>query len=224
MDTQTLSSRRTFLKAAPAAAILAALPVVAFAGQAIAARTSLSVADAIVQHKAAMRAVRRHNRLVSRLYRTPGYPPHPRVQIGYLLRGKAADGSDIREPIYAYDHERIDQDRAMWMASSQSFGGDAYAEKYRAKFAKHHRQLTLLIRARNRFERSIGLTAALEAEKAAYDAETRASARLILARPRSAAEAEAKRRYITRNAAMRDWSEGADAARTVRDLSCEVVD
>jgi hypothetical protein len=217
MDKPKTITRRQAVLGLAAGVAVAAVGVPAV----VAATPSSPVLAAIAQHKAAMRAIRRHHQIICRLEETPGYPRTPRVLVGHLLRGRDSNGEDIREPIYAYDHERITRDCNMWM--STTFGGPASAEKYRLKFAKHHRELTLLIRARNRFERKIGMPEARAAEKAAYDAETFASARLILARPTTLAEAKAKRRYIMGNAVMRDWSEGREAVHVVRDLSFEVV-
>jgi hypothetical protein len=95
--------------------------------------------------------------------------------------------------------------------SANAAGGSRAVEKVRERYARHHRELTRMIRARMRFDRTSGYLAAKAAVAAAYRAETGAAVDLILAAPASAAEASTKGRYMSRGF-DREWWTSEDRA------------
>lgn len=200
----SITRRAAFVGLAVAGAALA-VPVAATAAP---ARPS-GVLEAIAAHKAAVRSMRRIWRHVERLETLPGRPPVPRVFVGHLITfERDAEGNDIRTPIYSYSHEDISA-RCEQRCNPNLFQARQIAAT-REWYAAKHRELTRLIRARNRFDRASGLQKAQAAQKAAQGAEGAALATLLLSLPATAAEATAKRRYIERTALTREWWEAPD--------------
>lgn len=214
MDANTLTSRRAFLKSVPATALVAALPLPALGNE-----PASTVPAAIAAHRAAFLAVGRCHRVIDRIEQLPGRPVFPRVQVGSMISlSRDVDPS----PMFATSHAEIERTAAMWCGPS-SVSWPAQRARYRAQFDAKHRDLTRQIRARLRFDRASGLLDAQAALSAAYDAEAQVLAKLVLARPLTPAEGDAKRRYFKSNAAIFRWWEGAEIVALVRDMSCEAV-
>lgn len=211
-------TRRTALVALAVGSAALAVPAVA----ATVTQPSAVIA-AIATHKAAHRNLRRIWREVERLESLPGRPPIPRVVFSHLITGYDAEGNKVREPMYAYSHRDLTAECVRHCYSVEHLWGQPGIERTRQRYDGLHRELTRMIRARKRFDRASGLLATEARQAVATEAEWRALAALILARPATEAEANAKRRYVERNALTREWWESPDGLRLIHEGLMQVA-
>ena len=154
------------------------------------------VARAISLHKrayAAFSAAIDHEEAVREGLRANArYPNRPSVQYGYYRQL----GGEERTPLFAFSLKELDELCEKDCHSRGSIWGQPGIDRTRERYASLKRDLSSQIRRQKRMERLAGAPAARRDCLAASKAEERAAMAVLLVKPRSDAERQAKVRYM----------------------------
>lgn len=138
----------------------------------------------------------------------PAYEAYPRVRYGYLL-SSGGEGERDRRPLYASTLKQLDDLCERDCATTGIIWGEAGRERSRARYQALKKDLSTQLRRRAAIEGASGLSAVRRAKSAANKKLEQAVVGVMLARPRTNAEAAEKRAYVANNLCFKaEWWDG----------------